>query len=369
MTTYGIDAHALLRAKATGVERYVSALLGEMMKLPLRADERVVLYGNGPKPVALELPTGWSWKELKWIGRGWTHGRLSLEMVMHPPTVLFVPAHEIPAYVRSSTKVVTTIHDVVFKRVPSTYSTKGRARQEAAVRRAAARANKILAVSEATKLDLAEFYRVSPERVSVTHLAPSVVAAPAEGALERHHVRPKNYFVFVGRLEAKKNIAHLVKAFALVKRKLGQGHPLKLVLVGSFGFGEQDIHWAIKNSGFANDILLLGYIPDADVSALLKESLGYVFPSLGEGFGIPVLEAMQAGAPVIASDIPALREVGGEACLYASPTDVAAFALALEQFVFDESLRSDFAEKGRRRLQEFSWHKTAAITWEALRSV
>lgn len=370
MTTYGIDAHLLLRDNATGVPRYARLLIEEMMRSPLLADETVVLYGHGPKPDDLVLAPGFSWRVVPWpLGRGWTHGGLSVELLRHPPSVLFVPGHEVPAFSRRKTKVVTTIHDVAFRRVPGAYPPRERARQELAVKQAVNRADRIIVPSEATKLDLAEFYGVDFSRVVVTHLAPTLPRVATSDAVAAFHLRPGQYFLYVGRLEAKKNTAELVRAFGLLKTRLGFGNPQLLVLAGTFGYGEDEIRRAITDSGVASDIRVLGYVPDEALAELMHHALAVVLPSKAEGFGIPVLEAMAAGVPVIASDVPALREVAGEAAVFVLPSDVSSLVEAMQRMVFDGGLREMLVASGAERVKAFSWEACATETWKALRGV
>ena len=371
MITYGIDAHLLLREHTTGVPRYAWLLLQHMMTKPLQDGERVILYGHAAQPSDLVLPTGWSWSVLHWpIPRGWTHGRLSLEMMMHPPDVLFVPGHEVPLFVRKSTKVVTTLHDVAFRTTPEVYDPSSRRRQEMAVQQAIRRATIITSPSEATKHDLVHLYGMKPERIVVTPLAPTILPTNSDASdlLRRLQIGDGQYVLSISRLEKKKNTALLIRAFAALKRKLGKGHPLKLVLAGTFGYGEQEIRHAITQEGVHDDVRLTGYVSDDDASLLLSHALCFAFPSRAEGFGIPVLEAMAHGTPVVSVNIPAIREVAGDAAVLVSPNDAAALMSAMERMLFDPSLRNDYRARGSEHVKRFSWDATAETTWLALRS-
>lgn len=371
MITYGIDAHLLLRTKKDGVPRYAECLLRAMMAMPLGADERVVLYGHAPKPEGLEFPPGWTWKVLSWpIPRGWTHGRLSLEMLFSAPTVLFVPGHEVPALVSKRTAVVTTLHDIAFKVVPDVYEPSARRRQDLAVRRALTRAKTILVPSNATKNDLVREYHVDARRIAVTPLAPTmpVVQEDASDVLRSIRVGDRQYILSVSRLEKKKNTLLLVRAFAALKRKFGHGHPLALVLAGNFGYGEQEIRRAIAEEQIENEIRLPGYVSDHDVSILLQHALCFAFPSRAEGFGLPILEAMEHGAPVIASNVPSSIEVAGDSALLISQNDVAACSRAMESLLVDSALRERLVSAGKQRVQQFSWARCAQETFAALRA-
>lgn len=369
MTTYGIDAHLLLRENATGVPRYAWFLLREMMKAPLADGERVVLYGHLPKPKELDLVRGWSWKVLSWpIPRGWTHGRLSLEMALHPPSVLFVPGHEVPMFFRKQTSVVTTLHDVAFAMNPQVYDPASRQRQELAVQNAIRRAKVLLTPSNATKADLESHYHVASDRIVVTPLAPATpkVATDASELLRKLQITSGQYILSISRLEKKKNTVLLIRAFAALKRKYGAGSPYVLVLAGSFGYGEADIRRAIAEEKIADSVRFPGYISDDDASKLFAHAMCFVFPSVAEGFGIPVLEAMEHGTPVIASNIAVMREVCGQAAILVSPNDVVALTSAMDLMV-DKETREEYRSRGFAQVQKFSWETTAAETWKALR--
>ncbi len=371
MITYGIDGTALLKPNPTGVERYVARLLGAMMQVPLALEEeRIILYAPKSKPVDLNLPAGWEWKELRFfLPKGWTHVRLSRELLLHPPDVFFNPAHEIPMFHRRA-KIVTTVHDVVFRHTPAAYPAKNLRRQEWAIKRIVKQAQTILAVSEATKKDLLEIYKVPAERVIATPLAPATGFGQAQAASEvmrKYAVTPGMYILFVSRVEAKKNPITLIRAFIELRRRYGVGHPLKLVLAGSKGFGGDEAMRIAQTSNCTNDILFLGYVPDEDIPGLMENALCFAFPSLGEGFGMPVLEAMASGAPVVASDIPATREVALDAAIFVPTLDVASWTVALDTMLVDQKRREELSAKGRERVKAFTWDKTAAQTWKALR--
>ena len=369
MKTYGIDANALTRANPTGVERYVHFLLNAMMKAPLEIDERVVLYVRSI-PFGIDLPSGWSWRALPFfLPKGWTHLRLGFELLFHRPSMLFVPAHEIPLLAPKSIPVVTTIHDVAFAMNPQVYDPASRQRQELAVQNAIRRAKILLTPSNATKHDLESHYHVASDRIVVTPLAPTTPKhiSEASGLLRKLQINAGQYVLSISRLEKKKNTVLLIRAFAALKRKYGAGSPYVLVLAGSFGYGEADIHRAIAEEKVADSVRLVGYISDADASILLSNAMCFAFPSVAEGFGIPVLEAMEHGAPVIASNIAVMREVCGQAAILVSPNDVMALSSAIDLMI-DATTREEYRSRGFLQVQKFSWEKTAEETWKALRS-
>jgi glycosyltransferase involved in cell wall biosynthesis len=371
-----IDANVLTRKNRTGTEWYVFELLQEMMKLPLAAEEKIILYTSAPleDEVFKSLPAGWSIQILKWnLKKGWTHGRLSWELTRRSPDIFFSPAHEVPLR-HGEAKIITTVHDIAFRIVGGVYSKKGQKRHAWATARALKLADRILTVSETTKNDLIRVYKHPEDKITATplavragefHVDDEVISA----TLHKYRLAKKRYIFTVGRVEKKKNIATLITAFGEYKKARGIGDPFELIIGGSPGFGIEEIKYAYKNSGATDKIRFLGYVPQEDVAPLIAGARFYAFPSYYEGFGIPALEAMAAGTPLAASDIPALREVAGEAALFASPTNTAAWTKNITRLARDEELCADLAAKGRARMKEFSWTRTAQQTLAAIRAL
>ncbi|MBT3230898.1 glycosyltransferase family 4 protein [Candidatus Uhrbacteria bacterium] len=368
---YGIDVNALTRPNRTGVERYVYELITEMMKAPLMEGERVFLYASAKVDELGVLPAGWEWRIIKLpiLTKGWTHLRLSYELLATKPDVFFSPAHEIPLFA-GRIKIVNTIHDIAFVHVPKVYTFFNRMRQRWAVARSVKKSDKILTVSETTRDDLGKFYQVQVDRMIVTRLGirPEdfrVRDEQIDQTLKKYNLKAQNYLITVGRVEKKKGISFLIDVF----EKFRQYHPdsdLNLVLAGKMGNGQEDIINNIESSKFKDQIHVLGFVPEEDLAPLMIGSLAYVFPSTYEGFGIPALEAMAAGTPVIASDIPALREVCGDAAIIRSTNSVDDWVEAIGQMQNSE-LRSQLVQKGTQRSRMFNWSDTAQKTWEVLR--
>lgn len=363
MRVYGIDVNVLTRKKRTGTERYVFELIQEMKKISLHIDEQVVLYSSAALPELNPLPDGWEVKVLKWPFpfRGWTHVRLSLELFFRTPNLFFTPAHEIP-FLTGKAKIVSTVHDVAFHFFPELYSDKAKKRQEWSLARSIKKSAKMIAISHATKSDLERKYAVNPDRISVVQLG-----IDAEDFNTNAVTSSNPYFLHVGRVEKKKNIQLLVQAFDAFKQSTKS--KIGLVLVGSFGYGSDEINEQIKISEFADDIKVMGYMSDKDMIPLLNGALAYVLPSKFEGFGMPALEAMAAGVPLIASDLPVMREVAEGAALFSDPDDVNSWTTSMTRMATDQELRSTLIAAGHERAKKFSWAKTAERTWKVLRNV
>ncbi len=366
----GIAVNDLTLDKKTGVERYVERLVAEMMMFPLVEGDSVLFYVSHLPSTSYNLPAGWTWRVLSFpFPKGWTHLRLSYELWRNPPDVFFNPSHEIPCFVSRKTKVISTVHDVAFRKVRGLYSAKNVARQEWAIARVIKKASILLAISEATKQDLVSLFHVPESRIVVTSLGVdaahfAVADRARDEVLQRYRLAHGRYVLFVGRLEEKKNVVTLIRAFAELRKGLGVGHPLELVLAGRWGFGEERIKNVLKAAG--EGIRVVGFVPDADLPSLYAGALCFCFPSMEEGFGLPVLEAAAAGVPVIASDIPALREAAGDTAVFVSPQDTAAWTSALRDMVFGTNEREIMIEKGKSHALKATWHDTAQKTWDVI---
>jgi glycosyltransferase involved in cell wall biosynthesis len=363
MPLIAIDASSANKPEKTGVEWYAYRLIEAMKKIPLLDGERVVLWARMPLEGALgTLPAGWSSKVLGWpLKKGWMQGRVTMEVGLTKPDVLFVPSQGLPRLLPKAT--VTTIHDLGFLRVPDAYDPQVLSKLERTTADAAARATALLTVSDFSRQEISAAYQVPAERIVVTPLAGTWDADVVSDGVSRP------YFLFVGRLEKKKNVAGLVRAFDAFKRTRGAMDPFELVLAGAPGYGFDEIEAFVRASPYKNAIRLVGYAETSDLKTLMSEATAFCFPSLYEGFGIPLVDAFASGTPVIAADIPSLREVAGDAALFVPPADVEGWASAMRRVADEPALREELTAKGSARASRFSWDETARLTWEAIRNV
>lgn len=367
----GIDASRANRSVRTGVEQYAYHVIQELKHI-VPDDVRVVLYSEEPLRDGLDvLPKNWESRVLGWPPRRlWTQVRLAWEMLVRPPDLLFVPAHVPPLFMLRA-RLVTTLHDVAFMTMPEAYSPHGRLFLWFTYQIAAWR-GRVLTVSEFSKKEIVRLFHVEPSRVTATPLAHDAAlyrpgGAEAAKVVAARHGVTKPYFLFVGRLERKKNLSGLMRAFGEYARMRPEDD-VELVLVGKPGFGyAAEKKLAIDAGVPMGRVRELGFVPNKDMPALFTGASAFVFPSHYEGFGIPLLEAMACGAPVITSRTTALPEVAGEAAVYVRDNDVRDIAGAMKLVVDDVAARERLRDAGLRRAAEFSWAKTAERTWEVLR--
>lgn len=263
--------------------------------------------------------------------------------------------------------VVATVHDLSFEHLPETFKRRSWMQLRLTVRRTVRRAARVIAPSEFTRRDLVETYGLAPERVSVTPLA----APPAfrrvldetEIARVRHiYGITGPYILAVGSIQPRKNLARLVEAYADLRRAGLSDKLPQLVLVGKQAWLYGETLRAVERERVGGRTIFTGYVSESDLPALYTGALCFAYPSYFEGFGLPVLEAMQCGAPVLAGDRTSLPEVVGDAGLLVDPFDTRAIAAALKRLIDDVELRAALSVKGLERASRFDWRETALST-------
>jgi glycosyltransferase involved in cell wall biosynthesis len=375
--TIGIDASRANKSEKTGTEWYSHHLIQELKKITDPKDQFILYSREKLRSRLGAMPSNWQSRVLRWPPRKlWTQARLSFEMWRRPPEILFVPAHTLPLI--HPKKIVTTCHDVAFLRLPQVYDWPALKYHEFAVKFALRHATKIIAVSEFTKSELIEFFKISPERIVVVHNGYDSERykiiedrGAVEKILQKYNLR-QPYILYLGRLETKKNTHGLVQAFGVLKKILNLKSEilnLKLLLVGQPGFGFEKVDEAIVDNDLHNEVIMPGWVDERDLPYLISGAKLFVFPSFYEGFGIPVLEAMACGTPTVVSGIPALREVAGKAAYFFDPYSPENIAEGINRVLGDEHLQEDLKIRGLARAQDFSWEKCARETWEVIRNV
>ena len=342
------------RPAVTGTELYVRRVCSGLPRVAPDIDWRFYSSAPATEPGGVDLTVAP-------LPRLWTELRLPLEVARNRPDLLFVPAHSVPSLVRVPS--VMTVHDLAYERFPGAYSRSALAHLRHGVRSAARRCRLLLAVSEATKRDLMGLYGVSPDLVRVVHPGPGSgpgaerVSDPERDARELAGIGIHGPFVLhVGRVEVRKN---QVTALAAVEAIDG----LTLVCAGPVA----DREVAARLTGSAACIVL-GRVGDPVRDLLYRTAQALVFPSLYEGFGFPVLEAMARGLPVITARTSSLPEIAGDAALYVDdPLDHESLGSAIRSVLEGGDLRERLAAAGRLRAARFTWESCSVGVAAALR--
>jgi glycosyltransferase involved in cell wall biosynthesis len=323
----------------------------------------------------------------------WTLGRLSIEMLLHRPDILFVPAHTLPLV--HPKRSLVTIHDVGFAREIYLYRSdkmgpeNSRARkiidylirtatfgkygantvdyQNWSTRFALKHAKMILTVSEFTKLEIKKIFGDYDRKISVVlngyndEIYQKIEDKEMIKKVLANYGIEQPYYFYVGRLERKKNTPQLIEAFALLKEK-NKSIKHKLVLVGDASYGYDEVKYAIKEYGLDDDVIMPGWIEEKDMPYLYNGADAFIFPSLYEGFGIPLLQAMACGLPIASSQTASIPEITGDASLLFNPNNIIAMSDAMERIVSDKNLRNVLIANGYLRVKQFSWKKCAEET-------
>ncbi len=369
----GVDASRALRAQRTGTERYALEIIQHLLTLPEARQHQWRLYVDhqptDDEPWATgDLP---SHAELCVLpaAKMWTHRVLAAEILQRPPDMLFVPSHLLPLVLppRRLPPSVVTVHDLGYYYFPAAHPWRQRLYVDWGTRWSVTVATSVIAVSHATAADLQQRMGTHECKIHVVHEAANALPMPtgqAIDALRTLYALDRPYALYVGTIQPRKNLVRLLTAYEQLCQR---GELLfDLVLAGNAGWLSQEIVAHAKQSLVAERIHLLGYVPDAELPALMAGALLFAFPSLYEGFGLPILEAQSLGVAVMTAKGSSLPEVAGDAALYVDPTDVEAIAQAMLRLSQDETLRQELIAAGHRNVQRFSWTKSAAETLAVL---
>lgn len=368
----GIDASRANLKEKTGTEWYSFFVIEELKKI-IPEKYEVILYSKEPLKEQLKLlPANWQSKVLTWPPKFlWTQARLSMEMLKFwsRPDLLFIPAHTIPLIHPEKTIVVA--HDIGFERAKELYDKKDLGYHCFAMRYAIKHAYKIITVSEFSKKEIVDFYHLKKDNIFAVHNGfnnnyhslSNKESDYALAFLRRYRIK-KPYILFIGRLEQKKNIPRLIEAYAILKEKYKIPH--QLVLVGQPGYKYENVKANILSAGLQEDVIETGYAHKDNLNILMNLADVFVLPSLYEGFGLPILEAMSVGTPVACAKIPALLEIGDGAANYFDSNNKYEMAEKIYQTMANENLRKKLVAQGFVNVKKYSFIKCAKTIWQII---
>lgn len=303
----------------------------------------------------------------------WTQTRFAAELWKDQPDILWMPMHNIPLLRPKKIKTIVTIHDLAFKYFPEYFLKKDLLKINFLTGLAIKNADGIITISESSKKDILKFYPGTPaKKIKVIYHGFDADIFQKERDMEKETVIKKRlnikgkYLLYTGAIQPRKNLEVFIEAFN--KLKIGQYADLALVLAGEKAWLSENIIKKAQTSQFFADIIMPGKLSFGDLGHLCQGAAMFVFPSLYEGFGIPVLEAMAAKAPVICARNSSLPEVGGDAALYFNSGDAEDLAQKINSVLADENLRTAMIAKGLEQIKKFSWEKCARETLEYLKS-
>jgi glycosyltransferase involved in cell wall biosynthesis len=370
ISTFGADGGK------SGISRYLVRLLEEWHRAGV--DHDIELVGLAEDEV-LFRPRERGWR---WTGLGRAHAQPVFNLMWHQVALpalcerrqwdlLFLPAANRRIVSHAACPVVGTVHDLASMHLGAKYDPFRTCYIRHLLPRRVQRLTRVLTVSESSRRDLVEKAGVDEDKIEVvplgadlSHLSCPVPRDEARRVCLRYGVEGP-FLLYVSRIEHPgKNHVRLIEAFELLKARNEVPH--RLVFVGSDWSGAEEVHRRVERSPVREQICFTGFAPDQDLPALYGSADGFVFPSCFEGFGLPILEAMAAGIPTACSNVSSMPEVAGDSALLFDPSDVEEMAQALCSLVGDARLRSELAERGKRRASEFRWSDTAERTMEIL---
>ena len=289
---------------------------------------------------------------------------LSRELRRHPVDVLHVQ-YTAPPF--APCPVVTTIHDLAFEHLPETFNRRSWMQLRLTVRQTARRAAHIITVSEYSRADIGRTYGIAPQRITVTPEAAPPNLLPVTSETELRRIRgsygiQENYILSLCSIQPRKNLVRLIEAYSSLRGLRPEVKLPQLVLAGKRGWLDGETFRAAERNALGNDLLFTGYVPEPDLAGLYSGAVCFVYPSYFEGFGLPVVEAMQCGVPVIAGNRTSLPEVVGEAGLLFDPFDTQALIKALKHVLDDSEFRASLRIKGLEKAKQFNWQTTAQLT-------
>jgi glycosyltransferase involved in cell wall biosynthesis len=303
----------------------------------------------------------------------WTQGWLAGELCRDKPEVLWMPMHNIPLRCVGKMKIVVTAHDLAYKYFPQYFPKKDLMKLNLLGNWAFTKSDKIIAISESTKKDILRFYpSISEKKIKVIYhgFDAEVFAVPrnleVENSVKERMGIDGDYLLYAGAIQPRKNLGVLIDAFDLFKEKTKS--EIKLVIAGERAWLSDSVFEKIKNSRFQKEILTPGRLTFTDMGTLVRGASAYVYPSLYEGFGLPVLEILASHVPLICALNSSLGEVGGDAPLYFDEKNPSDLAEKIERVLSDENLRAEMVRKGTEQIKKFSWEKCARETLEYLKS-
>ena len=355
----GVDARPL-SYDLTGIGVYVKHLLEALQKID--AQNHYLLISNGPINLTLENQ---NWTKIegtitkKLLSTLWMQFWAPIFAAREGIDIYWSPRHHLPVYLPSRIKKVVTIHDLTHRLFPDTMALPNLIVEKLLMGSSIKKADCVIANSNSTAQGIAEYYSIHPKKM--------VTIYPGKPLLpDRIHKDPilplnlpKRYFLFVGTLDPRKNLLRVLNAFEQIDPQM---HDVHLVIVGGQGWKNRQFYQQLNTNQNKNRVVMTGFVSRQQLKLIYENAVCLLFPSVYEGFGFPILEAMSCGSPVITSRTASMPEVAGDAAMLVDPIDTGAIASAMLEIMTNTALRDTLITKGYQRLDNFSWEKCAQET-------
>lgn len=379
----GFDGSRAFLKEKTGTENYSFQLLKHLALIDQK-NEYLVYLAPGCQVQKSEWPQNYKFKTINYK-RLWTQVGLSIQTFIDKLDILFVPAHTLPLIRKPRLKTLMTVHDLGAEYLPQMHKLKQRLYLNWITSFQLKTATKLIAVSDATKKDLIDKVGIYEKKIEIIYegvdqnFFHKTKGDILSNILKSYDIEEGKYFLFVGTIQPRKNLVNLIKAFkgflnltsVSSSRKRGSGDmdppfqgddEVKLVLAGDKGWLSEDIFTLPTKLGIESYVIFLGRVPDKDLPSLYSGAKAFVYPSLYEGFGLPILEAMSCGCPVITSNRSSLPEVVGHAGILVDPNKIDQILEAFVRVAENKDLRHNLVKSGYSQVQKFSWDQAARET-------
>ncbi|MCD6225488.1 glycosyltransferase family 4 protein [bacterium] len=370
----GIDGNEANVENRVGVNQFAFGVLWGIYRIAkeknlfLKKKVRFLIFLKNQPQKDLPPETRWWRYEVFGPQKLWVLTGLTKRLLWKKPRpdIVFFPSHYLPLI--SSVPLVVSVMDLGFLRWPEQFTKKDFLQLKYWTSFSVRRAKKIIAISQSTKKELTEVYNLSPSKIVVAHPGFKKIF-PLSKVVDFQRVKKKyglgKYILYLSTLKPNKNVEGLVEAFSLLKKE-NKFLPYQLVIAGKKGWLYQQIFAKVKRLNLEKEVVFTGFVPDEEVPALLAKATVFVLPSFWEGFGIPVLEAMAAGVPVVCSSVGALPEVAGKAAVFVDPYSPSSIAQGIAAVLKDKKKRMKMIKEGRKQVKKFSWEKCSKIILNVL---
>src|SRR3989344_7955901 len=376
--TIGYDASRAFIRNRTGTENYSYQLLRALAEIDQKNTYKV--YVRPGFSLEEKWPSNFQFSVLNFQYL-WTQIGLGLQTFKEKLDVLFVPAHTLPIIHKPGLKTVVTVHDLGPEYLPKMHQLKQQLYLKYITKYQLTSATKLIAVSKATKEDLVKKVGIDPKKVEVVYEGfNKELTRDRQQATDDIKVYGK-YYLFVGTVQPRKNLERIIKAFSVIARsgttkqsqrkgllRFARNDEINLVIVGSKGWLSNEIYDLPRKLGIRKRVKFLGHVPDEKLSALYSGAEALLFPSLFEGFGLPILEAQACGCPVITSNLSSMPEVAGKGAILVDPYSVDDIVKGMERLRITD-YKQKLTKAGFKNIKRFSWEKAARETLAVLESL
>ncbi len=360
----GFDGSRAFSKDKTGTENYSFQLLSHLAKIDTE-NSYLVYIRPGSSANKEHWPENFKFIKIPY-SRLWTQAGLAIQTFKDPLDLLFVPAHTYPLIRKPGLKIIMTVHDLGAEYLPMMHNLKQRLYLSWITNYQLSSASKLIAVSKATKQDLLDKANIDPSKIEVIYEGVNDLGVNKFSSdtlvdiFNKFDIQKRKYFLFVGTIQPRKNLDRIIKSFAAFVKIYNSN--LKLVIVGGKGWQYEPILALPKKLGINSQVEFIGRVKDDELKLLYKYAIALIYPSLFEGFGLPILEAFSNSCPVLTSKYSSMPEVAGEAAILVDPYKTENILEGLIKLSEDDTLRDILIQRGKIQLERFNWQKTAQQT-------